>query len=146
MTESTLQTTIVTIFKEFYPELIIESSLNGIPLNGMTAKQRTLIITQLKAECMLVGTTDLKVFLFNGKTLHIELKRPSINVGKGQSTQQKEYQTRVEAIGHKYYLVNSLESFFDVINSHLDKEYRLGLYEAQKGNFDDILLKTQFGI
>ncbi len=146
MTESTLQSTIVSIFKDFYPDLIIESSLNGIPLNGLSAKQKTLIIGQLKAEGMLVGTTDIKVFLFNGVSLHIELKRPSITEGKGQSQEQIAYQTKIESLGHKYYLINNVDSFFTVINKYLDKEYRLKLYNAQNGLFDNNLLKSQFGV
>ncbi len=146
MTESTLQSTIVSTFKNFYPDLIIESSLNGIPLNGLSAKQKTLIIGQLKAEGMLIGTTDIKIFLFNGISLHIELKRPSIAEGKGQSQEQIAYQTKIESLGHKYYLINNIDSFFTVINSYLDKEYRLKLYNAQNGLFDDNLLKLQFGV
>ena len=136
MTENLLQQTIVSIFKEFYEPLIIESSWNGINLNGLSKDQIGKIMADFYAQGGLKGSSDLKVYLPNMRIVHIELKRPSTKIGKGQSKEQKEVQKRLETIGHKYYLCNSLESFFKAVNDNLDLDYRSELLKAYKGKYN----------
>lgn len=51
------------------------------------------------------GAPDIYIFCKGGTTVHCELKAP-----KGrQSDTQKDWQKRVEALGHKYVLVRSLQ-------------------------------------
>jgi hypothetical protein len=50
------------------------------------------------------GSPDFFIFLNDNKTLHIEVKAE-----KGvQSPNQKDYQIKVEKLGHKYFIVRSL--------------------------------------
>jgi len=140
ISENTLQRTIVQTFKEFYSPLLIETSLNGISLKGLSPDKKGIIIADAYKQGMLKGSSDLKVYLTNMKVLHIELKRPSVR--NGQSPDQKQLQKDLEAIGHKYYLCNSSQCFFKAVNTNLDLEYRLKLLEAYKGNYSkEIVLK-----
>lgn len=144
MTEALLQQTIVEIFKTFYQPLMIESSWNGINLQGLSKEQIGKLMTDFYKQGGVKGSSDLKVYLPNMKMIHIELKRPR-RTG-GQSKEQKEVQEQLEFIGHKYYLCNSIESFFEVINNNLDLEYRLNLIKAYKGKYTEEQLKQQYEI
>lgn len=51
------------------------------------------------------GSPDFYVFLPNGRTLHVEVKRP---VGGKQSASQRAWQAAVEVLGHTYLLVTDV--------------------------------------
>ena len=146
ISENTLQRTIVQTFKEFYSPLLIETSLNGISLKGLSPDKKGIIIADAYKQGMLKGSSDLKVYLTNMKVLHIELKRPSVKEGKGQSLDQKQLQRALEAIGHKYYLCNSSQCFFKAVNANLDLEYRLKLFKAYKGKYNKDMVMKQLDL
>lgn len=66
----------------------------------------------LKATGLLKGASDLIVILPNGKLIFVELKQP-----KGiQSTEQKDFESRVILLGFEYHIVKSLEDFVILLN------------------------------
>ncbi len=140
ISEELLQITIITTFREFYPNLVIKASLNGISLVGLSVKQKGILIANAKKQGMLPGEADIEVLLPLGNTLHIEMKTL-----KGvQSDKQKEYEGRLGTLAHKYFLCNSSESFFKVVNDHLDLEYRQELFKAYNGDLPLELVKKQY--
>ena len=146
MTEALLQQSIVQHFKTMYSPLMIESSWNGINLSPMTQVQKAKIMLDFYGQGGIKGSSDLKVYLPDMKMLHIELKKPSIADGKGQSPSQVKVQKRLEAIGHKYYLVNSSEKFFKIINDNLSLEYRQELLENYSGEYTTEMVKKQYNL
>lgn len=110
MTESKIQQEIYQWFQNTYclkhhsPRGMILSIPNGGTRNKMEA------IT-LKATGLLPGASDLIVITPNGKILFIELKTE-----KGvQSDVQKDFESRVSALGYEYHVVKSLEQFKSII-------------------------------
>lgn len=58
------------------------------------------------------GSSDFLVFVKGGKCLHLEIK-----VEKGrQSNLQKEYEDKVTAIGHKYFLARSIDEVTEMLS------------------------------
>jgi len=110
MTESKLQQEIFQWFQNTYclkhhdPRLCIFSVPNGGTRNKLEA------IT-LKATGLLPGVSDLIVIL-PGKVLFVELKT-EIGI---QSQVQKDFESRVTALGQSYYLIRSLPQFQQLIN------------------------------
>ena len=141
MTEELLQDTCKIMLKTFYPKLILCTSLNGINLNGLQPIQKKIIVSQ-----MYKGEADVRVLLPKGVVLNIELKRPSIKEGKGQSNDQIKYQKDLEELGHKYYLVNSSDKFFKIINDNLSVEYRQELLENYSGEYTIEMVKQQYNL
>lgn len=125
MLEETLQKIIVESVNTFYPKLILVASLNGISLKGLSIKQRAILIADMKKQGLVTGESDTMVLLPEGKSLHIELK-----VGKNkQSEDQIKYEKKLKSLGHNYYIAKSSAEYFDIINTHLDLEYRQQAYE-----------------
>ncbi len=60
------------------------------------------------------GVSDTIIVAPNGVSLYIEFKTPTGT----QSSEQKEFQDRVQMLGHSYYLCRSLEEFKNIINTH----------------------------
>lgn len=60
------------------------------------------------------GMADLQIYLLGGITLHLELKSHS---GR-QSDKQKEVEMELRALGHKYYLCNSVEEFVSILRAY----------------------------
>lgn len=144
MSEELLQQVIVEQFRHFYKNLIIVSSMNGVNLSQLKPTQRAIIVKNMKLQGFVKGFSDLEVILPKGKVLYVELKRPD---GKGvQSQDQKNVESKLKTLGHSYFLINSIEGFFKVVNDHLDLEYRLSLLEAYKGDFNTKQLKEQYSI
>jgi hypothetical protein len=83
----------------------------AVPNGGYRTTKEAM---KLKATGVVSGVSDLIVVLKN-KTLYVELKTAT---GK-QSPDQLRFQTTVEALGHKYYLVRTLEQFQEIIKSEL---------------------------
>ena len=125
MLEETLQKTIVKSMITFYPKLVLVASLNGISLKGLSIKQRSILIADMKEQGLVTGESDTMVLLPKGTSLHIELK-----IGKnGQSEEQIEYEEKLKSLGHNYYVAKSLGEYFNIVNSHLDLKYRQQAYE-----------------
>lgn len=59
------------------------------------------------------GSPDFIVFLQNGKTLHLEIK----NFSGRQQKSQKEYQQKIEDLGHLYYVAHSVEEVKKMIKN-----------------------------
>lgn len=106
--ESTLQTQCVKWFRYQYPHLVIYAVPNGGSRNVREAQR-------LKSEGVLAGVADLTILLPQGKSLYIEMKVK----GNRQTPNQKEFQQKAEALGHKYYVCYSFEDFEKVVKQEL---------------------------
>ena len=106
--ESTLQTSCVKWFRYQYPHLVIYAVPNGGSRNVREAQR-------LKSEGVLAGVADLTILLPQGKSLYIEMKVK----GNRQTPNQKEFQQKAEALGHKYYVCYSFEDFEKVVKQEL---------------------------
>lgn len=106
--ESTLQTSCVKWFRYQYPHLVIYAVPNGGSRNVREAQR-------LKSEGVLAGVADLTILLPEGKSLYIEMKVK----GNRQTPNQKEFQQKAEALGHKYYVCYSFEDFEKVVKQEL---------------------------
>ena len=120
-TEAILQQTFVHMFRTLYPDLILNLSLNGISLNGLSALNKAQVISQAKREGMETGIQDLTIYLPEGKVLNLEFKRPN---GGVQSEDQKKVEAKLLALGHNYHLVRSVEQVFELIAKHTLPEFR----------------------
>ena len=120
--ESVLQMTAVAMLRTLYPSLLLNLSLNGISLKGLSSKQKSQLIMQAKREGLTTGIPDLLIYLPEGKVLNLEFKRPD---GKGvQSSDQVEVQQQLTNLGHNYYLVSSIDQVFTAIAEHTDSAFR----------------------
>lgn len=106
--ESSLQTQCVKWFRYQYPHLVIYAVPNGGSRNVREAQR-------LKSEGVLAGVADLTILLPQGKSLYIEMKVK----GNRQTPNQKEFQQKAEALGHKYYVCYSFEDFEKVVKQEL---------------------------
>ena len=109
--ESTLQTQCVKWFRYQYPNFVIYAVPNGGSRNVREAQR-------LKSEGVLAGVADLTILLPQGKSLYIEMKVK----GNRQTLNQKEFQQKAEALGHKYYVCYSIEDFEKVIKQELTRK------------------------
>jgi len=64
--ESILQMTAVSMLRILYPSLLLNLSLNGISLAGLSPKQKSQLIMQAKREGLTTGIPDLLIYLPNG--------------------------------------------------------------------------------
>ena len=106
--ETTLQTQCVKWFRYQYPHLVIYAVPNGGSRNVREAQR-------LKSEGVLAGVADLTILLPQGKSLYIEMKVK----GNRQTPNQKEFQQKAEALGHKYYVCYSFEEFEKAVKQEL---------------------------
>lgn len=107
--ESEIQQSCVSWFRYEYPMYIIFSVPNGGSRNVVEA-------ANLKKEGALAGVSDL-IVVADHKVLFVEMK-----AGKGrQQATQKEFQHRVEVLGHRYVVCRSLEDFMNAIKEWLGK-------------------------
>ena len=111
-TEAILQQTFVHMFRTLYPDLILNLSLNGISLNGLSALNKAQVIAQAKREGMETGIQDLTIYLPEGKVLNLEFKRPN---GGVQSEDQKKVEAKLLALGHNYHLVRLLNKYLNLL-------------------------------
>ena len=120
--ESILQMTAVSILRTLYPSLLLNLSLNGISLAGLSPKQKAQLIAQAKKEGLTTGIPDLLIYLPEGKVLNLEFKRPD---GKGvQSDDQVAVQQQLTNLGHNYHLVHSEGMVFKAIAEHTTEAFR----------------------
>lgn len=114
--------TVVSILRTLYPSLVLNLSLNGISLAGLSPKQKSQLIMQAKKEGLTVGIPDLLIYLPDGKVLNLEFKRPD---GKGvQSDDQIVVQQQLTNLGHNYHLVSSVDHVFKALAEHTDPAFR----------------------
>ncbi len=96
---------------EHEPRLLIMSVPNGIGLNvplsikKIVDKAIAVAIEVMKQIGMTVGASDLQIHGVNGRCAHCEIKT---STGK-QSEDQIKFQSRIEGLGGKYYLLRSVE-------------------------------------
>ena len=57
------------------------------------------------------GASDILIFCPGGRTLHVEVKS---DVGK-MSFEQMEYEHKITALGHTYYLIRSLDELENIL-------------------------------
>lgn len=73
-----------------------------------------IALKKVKNTGFLPGVSDTVVCCNGGVSLYIEFKTPTGT----QSSEQKEFQERVQMLGHSYYLCRSLEEFKQIIQNH----------------------------
>lgn len=141
MSEAILQQTVVVMVRTLYPDLVLNLSLNGISLNGLSAIQKSQVIAQAKREGMETGIQDLSIYLPDAVVLNLEFKRPK---GGIQSDAQKLIEAKLTALGHNYYLVRSIEEVLSLVAKHTSQDFR----ESQLGKLsipnDTKVLTGQF--
>ncbi len=114
--ESAIQASIFTWFSNAYclkhhnPRWVILSIPNG-------GTRHRLEAMTLKATGLLPGASDL-VIIGPQITLWVEVKT---DTGK-QSPEQIDFQSRIEALGHTYLLVRSLEGFKEIVRQWVNME------------------------
>ena len=59
----------------------------------------------------LPGSSDLKVYLPGGRTLHLEIKRP----GRKLTEAQEQMQATLTVLGHTYRVANSIEDAVSIL-------------------------------
>lgn len=103
--EAKIQQEIVQFFRtNYYQKGIIFSVPNE---RSGYAQMKVLLNTGL-----LSGVSDLIVVL-EGKVIFVEVK----NYKGTQSAKQKKFQSNVESLGHKYYLVRTLDDFKNILKN-----------------------------
>lgn len=121
MTEQLLQQTMVAALRKLYPEFVLNLSLNGISLDGLTPAHKSKIIAQCKREGMVPGIQDISIYLDKGVVLNLELKKP----GKGkQSPDQLAVEQQLHKLGHTYYLCDNIDLAFKLVADHTELPYR----------------------
>lgn len=140
--ESLFQQTFVSMIRSFYPEFVLNLSLNGISLEGLSTTQRAKLISQAKREGMETGIQDISIYLPNSKVLNLEAKRPR---GGVQSKDQKLIEQKLKSLGHTYYLVRTPQEVFELIAEHTTLKYRKQSYSNLINTSNYNILKEQFG-
>lgn len=110
--ESVSQATLVSMIRSMYPDLVINLSLNGISLTGLSQQQKAQLIREQKLQGFTNGIMDLVIYLPNSQVLNLELKRPR---GGSQSSDQLVIQAKLEALGHNYFLIRDIYDVFKLI-------------------------------
>jgi len=125
--ESILQQTAVAMLRDFYPKFVLNLSLNGISLEGLSVEQKSRIIAQAKREGMETGIQDLTIYLPKCKLLNLEFKRPK---GGKQSPEQVEIEAKLKALGHTYYLIRDIPKIFELIAENTIYADRLQAFKS----------------
>lgn len=110
--EHQLQSQCVRWFRLSYPSMT--HNLFAVPNGGYRTKTTAAL---LKAEGQLSGVADLILLKRKGRcgALLLEAKVK----GNYQSTNQKEWQKRIEADGYTYKVFHSLDEFADIVTNYL---------------------------
>ena len=123
--ESVSQQTLVAMLRAMYPDLVINLSLNGISLVGLSLQQKAQLIREQKLQGFTNGIMDLVLYLPNAQVLNLELKRPR---GGSQSSDQLVIQAKLEALGHNYFLIRDIYDVFKLIAERTTTEFRQSQY------------------
>ena len=119
--ESVSQQTLVALIRNLYPDLVINLSLNGISLNGLSPQQKAQLIQTQRLQGFTNGIMDLVIYLPEAQVLNLELKRPK---GGSQSPDQLAIQSKLEALGHNYFLIRDIYDVFKLIAERTTPEFR----------------------
>ena len=128
MSEEEIQRTALQTVKQFYPDLVISVSLNGINLSGMNKQAKYALFQSLKQQHFEKGIPDVLIYLPQGIVLNLEFKRPKL--GK-QSVDQVKMEKRLTKLGHLYYIVTNTDTVFDLIAHNTSTEYRQSCMDKQ---------------
>lgn len=139
--ESLLQQTTVNMIKTLYPSLVLNLSLNGISLNGLSSIQKSRIIRQAKLEGMEKGIQDLSVYLPDSQILNLEFKRPK---GGTQSKDQKLIESKLQYLNHTYYLVRTPTEVFKLIANNTSTIFRKQEFNSLNIPTDGNILTNKF--
>ena len=123
--ESVSQQTLVSMLREMYPDLVINLSLNGISLTGLSPQQKAQLIREQKLQGFTNGIMDLVIYLPDAQVLNLELKRPR---GNSQSPDQLIIQSKLEALGHNYFLIRDIYDVFKLIAERTTIAFRKWQY------------------
>ena len=135
--ESVSQATLVAMIRALYPSLVINLSLNGISLDGLSPKQKAKLVREQKQQGLEPGIPDLQLLLPDAQVLNLELKRP---IGGVQSPAQKDVQAKLEALGHNYFLIRDIYEVFKLISERTTVEFRKSQYLLYSNS--DLLIDT----
>lgn len=124
--ESVSQKTLVSMIRNLYPDLVINLSLNGIPLDNLSQQQKAQLIREQKLQGFTNGIMDLVIYLPDAQVLNLELKRPK---GNSQSLDQLAIQAKLEALGHNYFLIRDIYDVFKLIAERTTIEFRKSQYD-----------------
>lgn len=138
--EAFIQMTTISMLRTLYPDFVINLSLNGISLNGLSAKQKSQIIAQAKKEGMENGIQDFSLYLPNGRILNLELKT---STGK-QSPDQLAIQAKLIALGHNYHIIREYQQVFALIAQFTTQSYRLECFNNISYKHSNDKLTSQF--
>lgn len=86
-------------------------TVNNNPSDRLSPRLRVIEGTKQKAMGLIAGVSDM-VFIGNGFVSFIELKLPDGT----QQENQHDFQLKVLALGHVYYLIHTFEQFRDLID------------------------------
>lgn len=123
--EAVSQQTLVAMLRAMYPDLVINLSLNGISLAGLSSQQKAQLIREQKLQGFTNGIMDLVIYLPDAQVLNLELKRPR---GGSQSPDQLIIQSKLEALGHNYFLIKDIYDVFKLIAERTTPEFRKWQY------------------
>jgi len=123
--EHVIQSTTVAMLRTLYPDFVLNLSLNGISLNGLSQLQKAQLIAQAKREGMETGVQDLSIYLPNSVILNFEFKTSK---GK-QSEDQMIIQSKLNKLGHNYYIVRSSYDVFQYISQYTEIKYRQAMFD-----------------
>ena len=138
--EEDFQRTSLEQVKFFYPEFVINVSLNGINLSKLNSTDRYKLINQLKQNHFEKGLPDVDLSLPEGKTLHLEYKKPS---GGTQSNEQKDIEQQLTKLGHSYTIIEDNDTLFKLIADNTSEMYRIKQFKEQtKDMVGDTLTKS----
>ena len=109
--ESAIQQSAVRWFRYAYSKYLIFSVPNGGSRNVVEA-------ANLKKEGAMAGVSDL-IIVAERRVLFVEMKTAK---GRQQDT-QREFQRRVEVLGHRYVVCRSLDDFMVAVKEWLGGRY-----------------------
>jgi len=111
--EDAIQTACATYCRLQYPDVIFKSSTIDVVFSG-DKLQRSITGKRLNKRGYVPGSEDVTVYLPNARVILLEFKS-----AKGrQSDAQKAYQAKAEKLGHKYYIIRSLDDFIAVMRDN----------------------------
>lgn len=120
--ESAIQQSCVVWFRSTYPTYVIFSVPNGGSRNSLEA-------ANLKKEGALSGASDL-VIVIERAVLFVEMKSEK---GRQQES-QKEFQRKVERLGHQYCVCHSLKEFQLTVERFIKSKYGYDANAAETPN------------
>lgn len=107
--ESAIQQACISWFRYAYPRCLIFSVPNGGSRNIVEA-------ATLKKEGALAGVSDL-IVVADRRVLFVEMKTPK---GRQQES-QREFQRRVEVLGHRYVVCRSIDDFMQKVRDWMER-------------------------